>query len=153
MNKLKKEIKGFTIIEVVIVLAIAALIIVIVLLAVGALQRSQRDTARKQVAGRVISGMQTFTANNNNTPPTAASLPNIASGTLAGNTTGYNVCYVGSGGCTGPDTNHQNTISYGSNLVCNNTNDNFQLSATNTNFAVLYWSESKGGNVCVTNNS
>ena len=44
--------KGFTIIEVVLVLAIAGLIFLMVFLALPALQRSQRDTQRKQdVAG------------------------------------------------------------------------------------------------------
>lgn len=40
--------KGFTIIEVVLVLAIAGLIFLMVFLALPALQRSQRDTQRKQ---------------------------------------------------------------------------------------------------------
>ncbi|PLS80866.1 hypothetical protein CYG49_03830, partial [Candidatus Saccharibacteria bacterium] len=42
---------GFTIIEVVLVLAIAALIFLIVFLAVPALQRGQRDTQRRSDVG------------------------------------------------------------------------------------------------------
>ena len=43
MNKHKQK-QGFTIIEVVLVLAIAALIFLMVFMALPALQRSQRDT-------------------------------------------------------------------------------------------------------------
>ena len=48
LQNLKKRNQGFTIIEVMIVLAIAGLIMLIVFLAVPALQRNQRNTARKQ---------------------------------------------------------------------------------------------------------
>lgn len=47
MNKHKLN-KGFTIIEVVLVLAIAGLIFLAVFLALPALQRNQRDTQRKK---------------------------------------------------------------------------------------------------------
>lgn len=40
--------KGFTIIEVVLVLAVAGLIFLMVFIALPALQRSQRDSQRKQ---------------------------------------------------------------------------------------------------------
>ncbi|MBS7346174.1 MAG: type II secretion system protein, partial [Candidatus Sacchiramonaceae bacterium] len=45
MNKHKKY--GFTIIEVVLVLAIAGLIFLVVFIALPALQRNQRDTQRE----------------------------------------------------------------------------------------------------------
>ena len=59
-----KDAKGFTIIEVALVLAIAGLIFLVVFLALPALQRSQRDTARRQDAGRIISGLQNCMADN-----------------------------------------------------------------------------------------
>ena len=49
----KRNTEGFTIIEVMIVLAIAALILLIVLLAVPALQRQFRNTAIKNDASSV----------------------------------------------------------------------------------------------------
>ncbi len=63
---------GFTIIEVLIVLAIAALILLVVFLAVPALQRSQRNSARKNDAARVAASVVEYTSNNNG-PPTLAS--------------------------------------------------------------------------------
>ena len=54
MIKTRQLKSGFTIIEVMIVLAIAALILLVVFKAVPGLQRSQRNTARKQDAQRLI---------------------------------------------------------------------------------------------------
>jgi len=71
--KLQKGQSGFTIIEVLIVLAIAALIILAVLLAVPALQNNQKDNARKQEASRVATGIATMLSDNNNKTLTAGS--------------------------------------------------------------------------------
>lgn len=54
--------KGFTIIEVVLVLAIAGLIFLMVFLALPALQRSQRDTQRKTDLGRVQTALNDYRA-------------------------------------------------------------------------------------------
>src|SRR5277367_1463495 len=72
MYKQLKNEKGFTIIEVMIVLAIAGLILLIVFLAVPALQRNSRNTQRKSDVGRVGSAIQTVIANNNGTLPAPA---------------------------------------------------------------------------------
>jgi prepilin-type N-terminal cleavage/methylation domain-containing protein len=60
----KKE-QGFTIIEVLIVLAIAGLIMLIVFLAVPALQRNQRNNARNADASRVAASITECLANRN----------------------------------------------------------------------------------------
>ena len=52
--------KGFTIIEVVLVLAIAGLIFLMVFLALPALQRSQRDTERKQDIAMLVTALQNW---------------------------------------------------------------------------------------------
>jgi prepilin-type N-terminal cleavage/methylation domain-containing protein len=69
MNVLRKA-KGFTIIEVVLVLAIAGLIFLVVLLAVPALQRSQRDTQRRNDVSRFMSQLQQYQSNNRGKVPT-----------------------------------------------------------------------------------
>lgn len=56
--------KGFTIIEVVLVLAIAGLIFLVVFLALPALQRGQRDTQRKQDLGKFMSQITAYSSNN-----------------------------------------------------------------------------------------
>ena len=60
----KNNFKGFTIIEVVLVLAIAGLIFLMVFLALPALQRSQRDTQRKQDVAMVMTTLHNWKANN-----------------------------------------------------------------------------------------
>ena len=65
---------GFTIIEVVLVLAIAGLIFLMVFVALPALQRSQRDTARRNDMSRVDTSLVQYQTNNstlNNNLPTA----------------------------------------------------------------------------------
>lgn len=63
--------KGFTIIEVVLVLAIAALIFLVVFLAVPALQRSQRDQQRRSDLGRLQTAIVNYTSNHQGSlPPT-----------------------------------------------------------------------------------
>lgn len=68
LSKLSKN-KGFTLIEVVIVLAIAALIILVVFNAIGAAQQSSRDNTRKQEAGQLASQLEQFASNNNGVYP------------------------------------------------------------------------------------
>ena len=67
INKNNK--KGFTIIEVVLVLAIAGLIFLMVFLALPALQRSQRDTQRKNDASRLRAAVTDFSSNNRGSLP------------------------------------------------------------------------------------
>lgn len=67
---------GFTIIEVMIVLAVAALIILIVLLAVPALQRSSRNTTIKNDASSVASGVTNWETNNNGLMPNSVTSSN-----------------------------------------------------------------------------
>jgi len=72
MNYNTKSKSGFTIIEVVLVLAIAGLIFLIVFLAVPALQRSQRDTQRRNDSARFMSQISNFQSNNKGVVPTVA---------------------------------------------------------------------------------
>lgn len=64
-----KSKKGFTIIEVVLVLAIAGLIFLMVFVALPALQRSQRDTQRRDDMARFMSQLSQYEANNNGRVP------------------------------------------------------------------------------------
>lgn len=63
--------KGFTIIEVVLVLAIAGLIFLMVFIALPALQRNQRDTQRRQDYAQLASQIQGYMTNNGNKLPSA----------------------------------------------------------------------------------
>ena len=62
--------RGFTIIEVVLVLAIAGLIFLMVFLALPALQRSQRDTQRRDAYSEFLTQISNYQANNRGRLPT-----------------------------------------------------------------------------------
>ncbi|MBI3983804.1 type II secretion system protein [Candidatus Microgenomates bacterium] len=66
----KKSEQGFTLIEVVIVLAIAGLIFVIVFLAVSSAQRSRRDNARQDAANRMLAAAEQYAGSKNGAYPT-----------------------------------------------------------------------------------
>ena len=73
----KNNKKGFTIIEVVLVLAIAGLIFLMVFIALPALQRSQRNTRRRQDMARILSAFNDYQANNNGKMPKGDELNNF----------------------------------------------------------------------------
>jgi len=66
---MKQAKKGFTLIEVILVLAIAAMIFLMVLLTLPAVQRSQRDLSRRDAVGSVIAAYTEFLGNNRGTQP------------------------------------------------------------------------------------
>jgi prepilin-type N-terminal cleavage/methylation domain-containing protein len=68
----KQNQKGFTIIEVLIVLAIAAVILLVVFLAVPALQRNNRNTQRRSDVSHLGGIINEAITNNGGTIPTAA---------------------------------------------------------------------------------
>ncbi len=74
---------GFTIIEVVLVLAIAGLIFLMVFLALPALQRSQRDTQRRNVMANVQTKVMDYQNNNNGKLPNDGSVDAVEDGKLA----------------------------------------------------------------------
>ena len=62
--KHKRHKSGFTIIEVVLVLAIAGLIFAMVFIALPALNQSQRNTQRKRDAAQLVTAMQQWFTHN-----------------------------------------------------------------------------------------
>lgn len=68
-TNLQKRNEGFTIIEVMIVLAIAGLIMLIVFLAVPALQRNSRNTQRKNDVANIAAAVNEWSQNNKGALP------------------------------------------------------------------------------------
>jgi prepilin-type N-terminal cleavage/methylation domain-containing protein len=92
----KRKSSGFTIIEVMIVLAIAGLILAIVFLAVPALQRTSRNTQRKNDVSALLSGVSNYEDNNAGSFPAVSGTystefpndtPNLGYYTIAANVT------------------------------------------------------------------
>jgi prepilin-type N-terminal cleavage/methylation domain-containing protein len=148
LSKLQKSNKGFTIIEVMIVLAIAALILLIVLLAVPALQRNSRNTAIKNDASAVVSGVSEYTSNNDGQIPDSNS--SYANGTVTlyggSGTSKADVKVQGSdtvdfSGDPGSDTGHI-TVLFGKKCQADN---DFGVDDAARSTAVLYNIESSSG--------
>lgn len=75
--------KGFTIIEVVLVLAIAGLIFLMVFIALPALQRNQRDTQRRSDVSRVNTQISNYQTNSRGSIPPVASFTDANTGFVA----------------------------------------------------------------------
>lgn len=140
--------QGFTLIEVVIVLAIAGLIFVIVFLAVGQAQAARRDTQRKNEANRLKAAIDQYSANNNGAVPTSSAQLSIVTGQYVDNlqdpaTGDYTVSYS----TTAPS--DAGAMSYQNNRVCSGTAMT-NVGANTRNYAILFWLE-RGGTQCADN--
>ncbi len=72
LKKLRQQQKGFTIIEILIVLAIAALILLIIFFAVPSLQRNSRNTQIRNDANVILGFTNDYVANHNGALPIGA---------------------------------------------------------------------------------
>lgn len=170
MSIQQKE-KGFTIIEVVLVLAIAGLIFMMVFIALPSLQRSQRDTQRKQDLSRVMTAITSYSSNNRGNVPAAvvATLNTFKSSYLTVNgdafidpsgagsnnntATSYDfvVANAAAAKTAGFSTATQNIIYYAVGAVCNTAGNELALTtAGNRKVAIRMYLE--GGGVSCQNN-
>lgn len=164
MNRLKNNGKGFTIIEVVLVLAIAGLIFLVVFLALPALQRGQRDTQRKNDLGKFMSQVTSYTANNQGQlPGTAAAWTTfvnnyltVGGSTFAEPSTGqtYTVASSATLPTAAPDfstsTTQKNIYVYTSAQCAPGTTTGVATNTGSRNFAALIYQE-QGGYYCLDN--
>lgn len=149
LKNLKKRAQGFTIIEVLIVLAIAGLILLIVFLAVPALQRNNRNTQIRNNAGVVLGGVGEFVANNNGQMPTTVAT--AADGTVtisgAGGTTASTVKIkagnTATQGTVMPTTTGNITVYF--NRKCNAAGNGFDTVVSNRAYAAGFVVESGSG--------
>jgi prepilin-type N-terminal cleavage/methylation domain-containing protein len=155
-SKLPKQTSGFTIIEVVLVLAIAGLIFLIVFLAVPALQRSQRDTQRRSDVGRTIAQLQSYASNRNGTyPNTAAEVTNFVSRYMTSNGSSFNDPSTGSTYAFTRQTaltslpSKVGDMYYYTNATC--TNGALATGNGNRSIAVLAYMEASGDLYCQSN--
>lgn len=157
MNVQQKT-KGFTIIEVVLVLAIAGLIFLIVFLALPALQRQQRDTQRRSDASKVLTAVQNYQANNSGgVPDTQAKVTILKDTYVRGNSTdnfndpsgtAYTMTWV-SGATADATAVADNTIKVYSGAKCNG-----EASAVGTtNQVAIRIKLENGGTYCVANSN
>ena len=155
----KRSSEGFTIIEVLIVLAIAGLIMVVVFLAVPALQRSGRNNALNTDANNILSAVGTYVADNGGTLPNGTNPSPFVSGATAVSLTGpgTNAAPVKLGGnvtaltfgttATVSASSAVGTVEIvtGPNGVCNATSTGLGTGGGTRSYAILYAAESGAG--------
>lgn len=151
--------KGFTIIEVLIVLAIAGLIMVVVFLAVPALQRSGRNNALNTDANNILTGVGNYISNNNGTLPATQTSAAPSGGVVTiGSSGNTETVKVDSGaaaflinGTTITNASAVGTIQAitGQNAICNSTASGLGTagSASTRAYVILYVAESGNGNI------
>ena len=128
-----KSKKGFTIIEVVLVLAIAGLIFLMVFVALPALQRSQRDTQRRDDMARFMSQLSQYQANNNGKVPTLA----VGTDTTDGYTK-FMKDYLEAGGDTFNDPSTGSRYVIEDVFKCANATDCVNKTTTSTEMGKVY---------------
>ena len=138
LNKLKNNKRGFTIIEVLIVLAIAGLILLVVLLAVPALQRNARNTATKNDASALAGGVSEFKSNNDGKNPTAISGTGTITIGAAADVTAEAKLQGGVQPIALAAATSTNTVVYTLNAKCDG-------SPSTRAVAIHYWVEQSGG--------
>lgn len=136
---------GFTLIEIVIVLAIAALIMVIVFLAVQGAQRAQRDNTNKSAAGQALAQAEQFLANSSGTFPTPTVV--VPATYLAGIRTSNGGAPTSSTSNTSAAT-AANQVIVVNRATCTN---NAMTAGSGTQAAVSWWSEGAGSAQCINN--
>lgn len=147
MNR-KLNNKGFTIIEVVLVLAIAALIMLMVFVAWPALQRSQRDTARKNDVSSIVAAIGSYASNNQGQMPTTAAQIQQYAGNLSRIQT---INYQAAAGAVSTGASDVDTATVYANSTCGA--NNAPTAGSARQMAVVTVLESNGTRVAFCQNS
>jgi prepilin-type N-terminal cleavage/methylation domain-containing protein len=135
--------KGFTIIEVMIVLAIAGLIMLVVFLAVPALQRNARNTTIKNDASALAAGFSEFASNNDGKSPASLS-QNGANVTIGTTTDSQAVAKVN--GSTTVNANKAKPASFAAGQLWWNTGTTCDGTTSSRAVVVYYYTEASGSN-------
>lgn len=134
VQNVKKRMEGFTIIEVMIVLAIAGLIMLIVFLAIPALQRSQRNNARNADASKIAAAVNECLSNRNGATGSCDDANEIGNPALSA---------LSSASWTGTGSTTVARVTY--NAGCDSTGQNVTTPGASAKaFAVSYQLESGG---------
>lgn len=144
--------KGFTIIEVVLVLAIAGLIFLMVFVALPALQSGQRDNARRNDASLIATSITNYQSANRGNNPTVAQIRTALGGTaatlpnLSNNTNLLNVVTPPASGITTIADDETAVVMYGRKCASAEPNGRVTTTAGNSRqFAVAVRLEGNGG--------
>ncbi|HSX16351.1 MAG TPA: prepilin-type N-terminal cleavage/methylation domain-containing protein [Candidatus Saccharimonadales bacterium] len=156
LKKLRKpNSSGFTIIEVLIVLAIAGLIMVVVFLAVPALQRSGRNNGLNTSANNLLAAVGNYASNNGGTLPATQAAGAPSGGTVTvgatGNTetvkvdSGVSSFQINGTVITNASAIGTMQIITGTSAVCNSTGTGLSGTGSARSYVMLFVVEGGGG--------
>jgi len=156
LTKLRKpNSSGFTIIEVLIVLAIAGLIMVVVFLAVPALQRSGRNNGLNTSANNLLAAVGNYASNNGGTLPATQAAAAPSSGTVTVGSTGNTEVVKVDSGVSSFQINGTNItnaaaigtmeVVTGTSAVCNSTGTGLSGTGSARSYVILFVVEGGGG--------
>lgn len=158
--------KGFTIIEVVLVLAIAGLIFLMVFIALPSLQKGQRDAQRKSDLSRIATQIANYSTSVRGNIPTAMNLfvkgylggsGGSASSATAGSeyvdpSTGNGYVLTTAAAPSSPNPIPYGTIYYQLNKKCDDTTPGALVTGTgNRSYAMQTWLEGQTALYCIDN--
>lgn len=138
-NLQKRKEGGFTIIEVLIVLAIAGLIMLIVFLAVPALQRNSRNTQRKNDVSNILSAVTEWANNNGGVLPATTDKTEVLNNAKLGIYDPTNVTFAVS---TATNANDTEKITIVTKAKCSSDN---AVASNARQFVALYTVETGNG--------
>lgn len=158
LNSKKEE--GFTIIEVLIVLAVAGLILLIVFLAVPALQRNSRNTSRREDVAHLDGLINEYVANHAGNLPTGicgglGAAACVANQTVNVDVTSENFSIMTAGAIVAnanwPAAGANTTVNVNTGETCNAITNTLSAGTARA-FALTYWVETGGADAkaCVT---
>lgn len=138
-SKLHKDNKGFTIIEVLIVLAIAGLIMLIVFLAVPALQRNSRNTQRNNDAALIGGAINECLNNKNGQSTSCDTLAELQAVSLDDTKISQlDAIVITAGTPTAPAAGELNHANAGFQAACNDAGDAVVGTSSDRQAAVVY---------------
>lgn len=145
LNKIqKRKDNGFTIIEVLIVLAIAGLIMLVVFLAVPALQRNSRNTQYRNEANQLLTAYSEVSSNAGGSVLTNSDEATVLAATKNKNITNITIGAGASGG-TVPGSGVTNAALIRTATKCSAPNSASTTSGSTRQIAILFNVETSGG--------
>lgn len=146
MKKIINKESGFTLIEVVLVLAIGALIILMALLAFGGASRSRRDTARQDAVGKIAAAVEQYAANNGGTYPKDTTELQAATGNITEPLSNSKPTFQAG------DSDSSSKIYFSTGQTCNVTTGKVAAATGTGTYAISYKQEGGGGKVACKDN-
>lgn len=156
--KNNRSVRGFTIVEVVLVLAVAALIFLMVFNAFSMLQRGEHDSRRTKDMRQITLQIGNYSSSNRNSIPSMSKINtfvekylrgtgNVAGGDYTDPSTGEGYAFI----ATTSDPTELGEVNYQTGVVCTDDGNVTKTGASRRNYALRTKLENQANLLCVDN--